>query len=595
MYISHIQIKNFRNFSDLSLDLHQNVIIVGENKIGKSNLLFALRLVLDPKISDSERQLRLEDFWDGLPRPLSKDDFIQISVDFSGFEKDKSLMAVLAEHLVNPEPMVSRLTYLYRPKPTLTDAPKKESDYEFLIFGGGNIDNQVGYEIRKWLPLALLPALRNAEEDLQSWNRSPLAPLLRAAQANIDRVELEKATAEVTEATNKIATINEVKSLADQIQNSLKETVGEKHAITTSLGFSPANPDKILRSLRLLIDGGMRGVADASLGSANLLYLTLLMLDLDRQVAMGERSHTFLAIEEPEAHLHPHVQRLVFKDFLESRTSKTDKETDKLQTVLLTTHSPQIVSVTPVNSIIVLRKSEDGKSTVGASTANLKLDDKTLKDLERYLDAKRGEIVFAKGILLVEGPAEEYIIPRLGKLLGIDFDEYGISVCSINGANFAPYIQFLGKNGLDIPIAVLTDLDPGKDGKSLGIPRARALMSLLNKEIDFTRVPDKDIPAQAMEYGIFLNSKTFEIELFLAGISEKMRDAVVELSTNGAAQKRVVGYAAKPESLDQEQFLKDIEEIGKGRFAQRLASLLDNKVCPSYIEKAILYVRDHVR
>jgi putative ATP-dependent endonuclease of OLD family len=73
MHISRIRIQNFRNFRDLDVALGEDAVIVGENKIGKSNLLHALRLILDPSMPDSARQLREEDFWDELPRPLGKD------------------------------------------------------------------------------------------------------------------------------------------------------------------------------------------------------------------------------------------------------------------------------------------------------------------------------------------------------------------------------------------------------------------------------------------------------------------------------------------------------------------------------------------
>ena len=213
MYISRIDIRNFRNFNHLELDLCENAVIVGENKIGKSNLIYALRLVLDPRLSDSERHLRLEDFWDGLSRPLSKDDCIQISVDIADYENNEGLMAVLAEHLIQAEPMVSRLTYLYRPKPSLNENPKKEADYEFLVYGGGRPENQIGYETRRWLPLSVLPALRDAEDDLGSWTHSPLAPLLRAVSGSITQETLEQAAEEVTKATKKVADVNEIKNL----------------------------------------------------------------------------------------------------------------------------------------------------------------------------------------------------------------------------------------------------------------------------------------------------------------------------------------------------------------------------------------------
>jgi putative ATP-dependent endonuclease of OLD family len=66
MRISKFKIKNFANFSDFEIETSENLVIVGENKVGKSNLIFALQLTLDPGLSDRDRQLGLEHFWDGL-------------------------------------------------------------------------------------------------------------------------------------------------------------------------------------------------------------------------------------------------------------------------------------------------------------------------------------------------------------------------------------------------------------------------------------------------------------------------------------------------------------------------------------------------
>jgi putative ATP-dependent endonuclease of OLD family len=68
---SRIIIKNFRNFKSLDVKLGDHAVILGENKVGKTNLLFALRLILDPSLPDSTRRLRLDDFWDGLA-PLNR-------------------------------------------------------------------------------------------------------------------------------------------------------------------------------------------------------------------------------------------------------------------------------------------------------------------------------------------------------------------------------------------------------------------------------------------------------------------------------------------------------------------------------------------
>ncbi|HGM5802251.1 TPA: AAA family ATPase, partial [Pseudomonas aeruginosa] len=70
MQLKRIHISNFRNYKCLDLPLSGNLVVVGENRVGKSNLLYALRLIFDPSLPDSARQLGQGDFWDGLGEPL---------------------------------------------------------------------------------------------------------------------------------------------------------------------------------------------------------------------------------------------------------------------------------------------------------------------------------------------------------------------------------------------------------------------------------------------------------------------------------------------------------------------------------------------
>src|SRR3546814_15930601 len=93
---------------------------------------------------------------------------------------------------------------------------------------------------------------------------------------------------------------------------------GPKQDVQTTLGFSATDALRINRQLRLLIDEGRRGIADASLGSANLIFLTLKLLDLQRLIAPNRRDPSLLAIEESEVHLHPHLQRLVYKHLFQT-------------------------------------------------------------------------------------------------------------------------------------------------------------------------------------------------------------------------------------------------------------------------------------
>lgn len=587
MRISRIQIQNFRNFHTLDVHLAGNAVIVGENKIGKTNLLHAIRLVLDPSLPDSARQLRNEDFWDGLPRPLTRTDKIMISLDFTDFEENEDHVALLAEHLVEPEPMTSRLTYVFQPLETLEGEPAKESDYEFTLYGGDRPENRLGYEIRRGLPLDLLPALRDAESDLVNWRRSPLRPLLDVVSGRIDREDLAALAAGITAATHAVAESEHVRDLVDSINDRVETMVGTSHAIETTLGFSPTDPERLLRTLRLFIDEGKRDIGAASLGSANVLYLTLKALELDQSVAEGRRHHTFLAIEEPEAHLHPHLQRLVYRDFLRAPAGE---EGGRPVTVFLTTHSPHIVSVAPLNSIVLLRKTEDGRSTESVSTARLEFDPPVVADLERYLDVTRGEILFAKGIILVEGEAERFLVPALAKANDIDFDELGISVCSVAGTNFGPYVVLLGELGLRLPVAIITDGDPTATGAKLGEARVLGLLQATVPQADLTGQTRELLLSTAARCGFFVGDHTCEVDLFRSGAHSEIGQTLIELAPSTTARTRAQLWRTNPATLDTGQFLRDIKVIGKGRFAQRLSTRIIPHHCPTYMMDAIEYV-----
>lgn len=590
MRFFRIHIKNFRNFRDVTCRLGKHVVLLGENGAGKSNFLHALRLLLDPALPDAERYLDEDDFWDG-SQPFAGAEIV-VSVDLTEYEDEPGVLACLADHEVERpagwQHSVARLTFRYGPRDTIEEANRpstRRDDYDFAIYGRDEPSNVIAHDVRRFLGFRVLHALRDAEGDLRAWKRSPLRPLLESVRDKLDPDALAKVAKDVDKATDAVAAEAPLAQLRTEIGARLNQMLGHQHDLAPTFGFNSTDPRQLLQSLRLFMDAKRRReVSDTSLGLANVLYLSLLILHTEQQESSHATAATVIGIEEPEAHLHPQMQRVVFRDLLRSKRS-----------VLVSTHSPNIASVAPVDSLVILRTVGDESQLASFADAT-GFSAEQRADLERYLDVTRAEIVFGRGIILVEGDAERFIVPAAAALLPtpVSLDEFGVSVCSVAGTDFVPYAKLL--RALGVPFVVVTDGDL-KDASTYppGVVRGARVLDALGDQGTVATVKSKVVEgkpdearAALAQAGVFVGSRTLEADLVSGGAGPGMKVALKALLP-GVREPTLAPLDAKGVLTDAQEdaVISLAERAGKGRLAQAFAANMVPGDVPAYVSSAI--------
>ena len=494
MYLSRIYIKNYRNFHEINVRLGAGVTcIIGENNTGKTNLFHALRLVLDNGLSSVYRQLQEQDLF-------SKASFLQpnqaiISVEFSGFEDCINSEALVCTWKVEGLDR-ARLTYRFRPRLAIREQYEHdeeigqlnlETDYEWNLVGGGAKDpretewyEDFGSSVRfgdlQAFKLEFLKDLRDVLQDLQRDRVSPLLKLIRIRDSDIPKDQLIKT---ILLANKSIEDDDVFQAASNDIQRAFIGTVGEAFEDTRiSLGMAEPTYAAILRSLRVLFRNDLiqedgYDITRNGLGLNNLIYIVMILEAFEQRISADDVAGQLLLIEEPEAHLHPQLQRTLFH-VLSRKSSQ----------VILTSHSTHISSQAPLDSLVSFTNSSAGTIANRLALAD-KLEKREIKDLERYLDATRSTLLYARKVILVEGPAELFLIPRMiESVRNISLDRYGISVIPIFGDHFGSYAHLFADNGLPKKCAIITDGDQCPEDLSYSDSEDSLRDSESNSELD---------------------------------------------------------------------------------------------------------------
>lgn len=623
MYISKVSIRNYRNILNANFVFKKGInTIIGENGSGKTNLFRAIRLIIDDNLYRYAYKLEYNDFnralgpWQG--------HWIIISIEFSELSSDETIQALFVHGAGNIEDdTLEKATYnlFFRPKAEIRKRLSeleegdtvgleqllfelKIDDYETVFTGKSTVDfndddiykelvgdfenvnfnfdideSKFGIKIpnqlsvSKEISFTFIQALRDVLADFHNNRTNPLLNLLKTQSDKINEDDFAPISEQVENLNQAIEHLDDVKQIRTDIKTTIKEAVGETYA-PSSLSIKSSlssEAEKLLQSLRLFIGEPQEdyegGIHELSLGGANLIYLTLKLLEYKYRKSNDVYAN-FLLIEEPEAHIHTHIQKTLFNNL----------DFDETQ-IIYSTHSTHISEVSRISRMNILAKKQNYAEVYQPSTDLV--ENKIIK-LERYLDAVRSNLLFAKGVILVEGDAEEILIPIIIKeVFGISLDELGISLVNIRSTGFENVAQIFHEKRIKRKCAIITDLDKSIDGKETEAERK----GKIRKEIldEFSQDNEWIKPFYA-EY-------TFEVDFIAENNSDEGVSIIDEIYSQA---KTKTDAKAELESNEVEKFGQRIltmaNNTGKGWFAIMLGNYITFQTfIPNYILDALIF------
>lgn len=447
MYLKSLKINNFRKIEETECFFNPGLnLIIGPNDSGKTAVIDAIRLVLK-QIVDDYTKITAEDFNDS-----SLEINIDLTFSFDFCEKENDLIeqsALFAEYL----------SFTNENKPELKvwfSIKGNENDIKFPSFKVGptkEVAVDMDARCRENLKIVYLRPLRDAETELKARQGSRISKIL-SKHADIVgmKKELIGFLEEFKKSSEKFFDTEGGKQIKNKIDNLLKNFDEQAYKQNKEIKIGPTELSKDLKKedqnlLRFLerISLYYETLLRPGLGTLNMIFIAAELLHLDTQPAPK-----LLLIEEIEAHLHPQRQLKIIKALQE--------ESKKGVQMILTTHSPNLASVVEVDRLNICY---DGKFYSLAKNRT-KLDSKNYSYLARFLDVTKANLFFAQGVILVEGPTEQLLIPEFAKIINYDLTDYGISTVSINNLGFDHFINIFKRKESPfnrISVAVITDAD----------------------------------------------------------------------------------------------------------------------------------------
>ena len=433
-----------------------------------------------------------------------------------------------------------------------------------------------------------IDALRDVESELRK-PKNPIRQIIDTIEGNIEETDIDDIKRKISELNQKISHIPQVSDIGSQVNQKLLEMIGAIYSPEIKLESRLKEDFATLARYLTISPSNQKDIDLLGLGHLNILYIAMKLVEFE--VNRNRELLNIMIIEEPEAHIHTHIQKTLFNNLQVTHTYTQ---------VVMSTHSTHLSEVSDIEKVNVMKKVDEQTSLVMKPTNGLDqfgadiLEYKGIsfsKILSRYLDAKRSVLLFSKGVILVEGDGEEILIPALvKKVLGVSLDEMGIGLINIGSVGFENVACIFDELRLQRKCSIVTDLDAvvndAKKSKPIAMERGTSRKEKLSSLFDKNPYVNVFYAPHALEVDFASEERNKQFVYTVIKNTYKDDDVI---------ERHISAIKSGTEAERYDSVMTVASKIKKGWYATLLAETINGRaIIPMYILDAIVFAARNI-